>query len=266
MGKVKYASALLRFYWRLIAALLILPALPAVLAGHNAPPRLAPETSANLRLLAEQKAVKAASTAAPPHTSNCEHHACLALTFDDGPNPNSTAIILDALEKEQVNATFFLIGRYIKGNEGLVRRMSEDGDDVGNHSWAHPDFTTLSPAQIHQQISDTQTAITDLGLPAPKLFRPPYGAFHPALLKYINMPVILWNIDPKDWMQTSAKDVAKLVEQQAKPGGIIVLHDHIITAQAVERLIEKLKTKYKFVTVTELLDLSAKSRGIYIGL
>lgn len=197
---------------------------------------------------------------------NCAKVACLALTFDDGPNPASTPIILDSLEAADAHATFFEIGRYIKGNESLLLRMSRDGDDIGNHSWSHPDFTKLTPPQIRSQINKTQRAVTNLGLSAPKMFRPPYEYFQLSMLRYIKMPVILWNVDPKDWAQKKSSSVARIVEQQARPGAIIVMHDKTTTADALAKILRDLAPKYQFVSVSELLNLKARSRGIYIGL
>ncbi len=197
---------------------------------------------------------------------NCSQVTCLALTFDDGPNSVSTPQILGALEAAGAHATFFEIGKYIGANQSLLIRMSQDGDDIGNHSWSHPDFTKLTPAQIRSQIDKTQKAITSIGIEAPAMFRPPYEYFELPMLKYIKMPVILWNVDPKDWAQKSSANVAKIVKQQAIPGGIIVMHDKTTTAGALAKILHDLSTKYQFVTVSQLLGLNQSSKGVYFGL
>src|SRR2546429_28308 len=76
---------------------------------------------------------------------DCGRTSCLALTFDDGPNPTVTPQVLDILDRHHVQATFFLIGSRVAGNEALLRRMHQAGHEIGNHSWSHVDFTTLSP-------------------------------------------------------------------------------------------------------------------------
>ena len=96
---------------------------------------------------------------------DCGKVACLALTFDDGPNPITTPQVLDVLEHEQVPATFFVVGSRVPGQEKLLRRMFYDGNEVGSHSWNHPDFTTLSSEQIIDQINRTQAVVMAAGLP-----------------------------------------------------------------------------------------------------
>lgn len=209
--------------------------------------------------------VRLLATPPPPPTPDCAVMACVALTFDDGPNADSTPIILNALEKERVKATFFVIGLKVAANKDSLLRMQKDGNEIGNHTWAHPNLTKITRAQAEQQISQTQNAVTALGLPAPKLFRPPYEAFTKSMLAYIHMPVILWNIDPKDWKEKDPKNVAAIVEAQARSGGLIVVHDRPTTAAAVEKIIQDLKSKFRFVTVTELLNLAPDAQGIYIG-
>jgi len=209
--------------------------------------------------------VRLLATPPPPPTPDCAVAACVALTFDDGPNADSTHIILDALKKERVKATFFVIGLKVAANKDSMQRMQKDGHEIGNHTWAHPNLTKLTQAQIEQQISQTQTAVTGLGLQPPKLFRPPYEAFTKSMLTYIHMPVILWNIDPKDWKEKDPKNIVAIVETQARSGGLIVMHDKAVTAAAIAQIISDLKPKFKFVTVTELLNLPPDAQGIFIG-
>jgi peptidoglycan/xylan/chitin deacetylase (PgdA/CDA1 family) len=172
---------------------------------------------------------------------------------------------MEALNKERVKATFFLIGNRVAANAAIVRKLADSGQDIGNHSWAHPNFLKLNPTQIQQEISQTQVAIITAGAPAPHLFRPPYGSFTGGLLPYVGMPVILWNVDPKDWSQKDPAAIVQAVETQAKPGAIIVMHDHPTTAAAVGKIVHDLKGKYQFVTVTKLLNLKPDSVGEFIG-
>ncbi len=143
--------------------------------------------------------------------------------------------------------------------------MQADGDDIGNHSWAHPDFTRIPVDQIHQQINLTQTAIVATGVKPPFLLRPPYGKINQTIVSQIDLSVIMWNVDPKDWAQKDPNVIAQMVEAQAKPGGIIVMHDKPLTAAATEKIIASLKDKYRLVTVSQLLGLNPTSRGIYFG-
>lgn len=249
------------YFFRPVLTLLVLVGLPFLFTDgpwHMYRPILQPETSANLSDIHY-----AVHTRPSP---NCTKRKCVALTFDDGPNPESTDKIINVLEKQDVRASFFFIGRFIKGQERSVRRAYIDGDDIGNHSWDHAYFTKLKPNQIKAELAKTNQAIEAIGLPSPHLFRPPYGDFRLAMLKYIHVPVILWNVDPKDWAQSNPKVIVKIVEKQAKPGALIVMHDRKLTAEALDKIITNLKRKYRLVTVTELLGLTPKSQGAYVGL
>lgn len=198
---------------------------------------------------------------------NCKLHPCLALTFDDGPNPYTTPSVLRILEREHVHASFFVVGSRVHGNEALLRRMWTDGDEIGDHSWTHPDMTTLKPAQIRQQIALTQNAIKAAGVPAPTLFRPPYGAIDQKVIANVPLTFMFWNEDPEDWAASSPKQVEKSVIASAKPGGVVDMHDiYEVTADSLDPIIKKLKTEhYQFVTVSQLLSLKPGQKGEYYG-
>lgn len=201
---------------------------------------------------------------APPVAKpNCAVEACVALTFDDGPRADSTPKILTILEQEQVKATFFVVGRYVPANASLVKRMATDGYDIGNHTWAHPNLKKLTTPQIQEQINLTQAAIVAAGAPAPILFRPPYMDLNDQVKAAINMPIILWNVDTRDWAEKDPARIAQAIEAQLRPGAILVLHDENTTAAAIEQVIQHQKGKYHFVTITELLPVNAMSRGVY---
>lgn len=198
---------------------------------------------------------------------DCQTHRCLALTFDDGPDMYTTPQVLSILEKEQVHASFFIVGSRVAGNQVLLRRMRADGDEIGDHSWTHPDFTTLNPAQIRQQIALTQKAIAAAGVPAPTLFRPPYGAVDQKVIDNVPLTIMFWNEDPRDWAADSPKQVEKAVEASAEPGGVVDMHDiYQVTATALDPIIKKLKSEhYQFVTVSQLLGLKPGQKGEYYG-
>jgi peptidoglycan/xylan/chitin deacetylase (PgdA/CDA1 family) len=205
-------------------------------------------------------------TVAPP-LIDCTRLNCIALTFDDGPNPITTPQIVSTLEQFHVPASFFMVGSRVAGNGPLLRRMQADGYEIGNHSWSHPNLTTLPDDQVRQQVQATQDAITATGVPAPKLFRPPYGAVDVRTESDINMPILMWNEDPRDWAAESPAQVIQAVEASAKPGGIVDMHDiYHVTANALPQIISDLQTRgFHFVTVSELLQLTPDSRGLYYG-
>lgn len=190
----------------------------------------------------------------------------LALSFDDGPNPLTTPLILRTLEEEHVRASFFVVGSRVQGNEAILQREYRDGDDIGNHSWSHPDFSTLSQAQIMSQITRTEQTIAAAGVPAPYMFRPPYGVLGKHSPAKVPLAIILWNIDPQDWGDHDAASLTKRIISEAKPGGIIDLHGiYIATAQAIKPAIIELKKHYQLVPVSQLLDIHPGQTGIYYG-
>lgn len=193
---------------------------------------------------------------------DCNLMPCLALSFDDGPDPATTPVIIDALEKAGAKATFFLIGNRVPGHEAILRRMQADGFDIGNHSWAHPDFTKLRPEQMLDQINRTQSVISAAGVTPPHLFRPPYGAQNEIVRQTLPLPIILWNVDPKDWAEKDPHRIAEIVVASAKPGAIIVMHDsHPTTAAAAAEFINKLSQTYQLVTISQLVQIPAEARG-----
>jgi len=217
-------------------------------------------------VIAPKPQVRGAYTQVHPPI-NCNVLRCIALTFDDGPHAGVTPKVLDVLRDEQVKATFFIVGSRVAGREHLIQRAFSEGHEIGNHSWNHPMFTELSPAQIESQLRDTQEAIMQAGVPAPHIFRPPYGAVDDAVLAHTPLTTVRWNIDPADWDVRNAVKVKKGILEQARPGGIILLHDtHITTAYALRGTIHELKKrKFHFVTVSQLLQVGPGDRGNYSG-
>ena len=200
-------------------------------------------------------------------TPDCSRVACVALTFDDGPDRDTTPVILSALEQAHVPATFFLIGNRVANDADLVQRMYQDHDDIGDHSWSHADLTKLPPDQIRSQIEQTQVVNSNTGVPAPSFVRPPYGVVNQTVEDNIPLPLVLWNIDPRDWAETDPAKIGAAVTALAKPGAIILMHDaKPSSAAAVAAILANLKTHYQLVTVSQLLQLSSASRGQYFSL
>lgn len=123
----------------------------------------------------------------------------LALTFDDGPRRATTAKLLEGLEQRGVQATFFLIGKQIEGNEDLIRQMADSGHQIGIHTFDHVELRNLSPADIHRQLDPTREALRAILGDRELLLRPPYGFVDDTLLQQADSPIILWSVDPEDW-------------------------------------------------------------------
>ena len=187
---------------------------------------------------------------------DCNAQKCLALTFDDGPGA-STPELLDSLKTHGARATFFMIGRQVAPEAAVVKRVHDEGHEIGNHTWDHKDLTTLSAAEIRSQIDRTSDAIVAAAGVRPVLVRPPYGAVNDTVVSILNAPVILWNVDPQDWKDRNADTVYNRVIENAGPGSIVLSHDiHETTVQAYARLVPQLiENGFMLVTVSELLGL-----------
>ena len=197
---------------------------------------------------------------------DCTVRPCMALSFDDGPNPDVTPHILDILARQQVKATFFVVGAHIAGHESILKRQYAEGHEIGNHSWSHPDLSKLTPEQAGEQIQATQRAIAGVGVPVPRLLRPPYGAVSDVVVAHNNLSIVRWNIDPEDWLFRDPAKIQEHLLSQARPGAIILLHDiYPSTVAALEPALQVLKQSYQFVTVSQLLNLTPGDQGQYFS-
>lgn len=187
----------------------------------------------------------------------------LALTFDDGPSSVTTPVLLDGLARRGIHATFFLVGSMAADNHATVRRMAEEGHQLGVHTYDHSlqrGLTGLSEAQFRGQVDTTRDLISALTGQTEFAFRPPYGFVDDSVKKWAESPIILWSVDPEDWKYQDADRVAEHIISHAKDGAIILLHDIFRTSvegalKAVDVLMEK---GYRFVTVDELF----RERGV----
>ena len=183
----------------------------------------------------------------------------IAITFDDGPNPELTPRLLDMLKERGLRATFFVVGKNVEEYPGIVTRMALDGHEVANHSWSHPALTKLGVESFRKQVENTNQAIANATGKRPVLMRPPYGATSVSLNKRLNeqfgLKVILWSVDPLDWKYRNSDRVYNSIIQNTRPGSIILAHDiHPTTVAAMPATLDALLGKgYKFVTVSELI-------------
>jgi|HubBroStandDraft_6_1064221.scaffolds.fasta_scaffold01556_3 cellulose synthase/poly-beta-1,6-N-acetylglucosamine synthase-like glycosyltransferase/spore germination protein YaaH/peptidoglycan/xylan/chitin deacetylase (PgdA/CDA1 family) len=200
----------------------------------------------------------------------------VALTFDDGPDPNWTSRIIDVLHQKQVPAAFFVIGESANQYPGIVKREFDLGNEVGNHTFTHPDFETISKSQLQFELNLTELLLeSNLGVKT-LLFRPPYGIDHqpetaseiamlpvPQSMGYI---IVGAQIDPHDWGEPdggSPPPVDTIVQRvltdtQTGKGNIILMHDgggdRSHTLAALPQIIDALRRKgYEFVSVGSLL-------------
>lgn len=167
----------------------------------------------------------------------------VALTFDDGPDPEHTPCILDLLAASGARATFFLIGERAARCPELVRRIVSEGHAVGNHTYSHVSCSGLPPQRLREELRATDAVLEALGTVGPRLFRPPYGALRPELAWRLireGRRVVLWSRDSRDYRGASTEAVAALGES-VEPRDVLLLHDRFpATVAALPRLLEHL--------------------------
>lgn len=180
----------------------------------------------------------------------------VALTFDDGPSPETTRLILDTLKKYNAKATFFMLGSRVSFYPEIVKEMKEAGHELGNHTWNHPDLTKATPEKIALEINNTSNAIEEASGSKPTVFRPPYGAVNNSVRAQTTMPIVLWDVDTLDWKYRDADHLLNHVKKHVKNGSTILMHDiHMSTAQGLDAVLAFLQEEgYTFVTVSELKE------------
>jgi peptidoglycan/xylan/chitin deacetylase (PgdA/CDA1 family) len=146
--------------------------------------------------------------------------AVAALTFDDGPHPQSTPALLDVLEQYQVHATFFMLGELAQQYPELVRKVAQAGHAIGNHSWDHPHFSVISSRDQRWQMRACERALAPYGQ---RLFRPPFGQ-HDAASRFnawwLGYRVIMWDLDARDWIDDNAHSIAARLVHRMHSGSI----------------------------------------------
>ena len=186
----------------------------------------------------------------------------IAITFDDGPHPTLTPLLLDALYERGIKATFFLLGMEVDRHPEIVARMYQEGHSIGNHSYRHPRFIDISRQSMINEIESTNRSIkAATGGSTPTLLRPPYGARNNMVLdvaREMDMSVVLWSVDPRDWNHRNAPIVRDIIVSYATDGSVVLLHDiHETSVEAAVMAIDKLLERgYVFVTVEELFALN----------
>jgi len=182
----------------------------------------------------------------------------VALTFDDGPHKDYTPRILDILKKHNAKATFYVLGNRLTYYPDIVKRAYNEGHEIGNHTWSHPNLKSLSKEALVEEVNSASNEIAKITGKPPKTIRPPYGAYNDTLKELASMPLILWSVDTLDWKHKNKSKVKQIIQANVTNGSIILMHDiHQASADALEDVIISLtKQGYRFVTVSELLQLS----------
>ena len=195
-----------------------------------------------------------------------KNNKSIAITFDDGPDNLITPKVLDILSKENVKATFFVVGELSQANPNVLKRIVEEKHAIGNHSWTHPNFEKLNDEDSNKEIELTEQKVFEITGKKMALFRPPYGLVTEKQVQILSQQgykVIGWNVDPSDYKDLVKEDIIKAIEDKTHNGSIILEHsaggDWTKMQGIIEALpivIEDLKRKgYTFKTIPELLNI-----------
>lgn len=192
----------------------------------------------------------------------------IALTFDDGPNPKYTPLILDILKEYNIRATFFVLGKHALKYPELIEREMLENHEIGNHTFNHINPVQCSPTEFEKEFTLTQEVIFSTIEVMPRLFRPPYGNYNEKVVEIVEnqgAKVVIWSThqDSKDWSNPGVNEIVKTIVSETRNGDIILLHDHVEhdksdTVESLKIIIPKLKEKgYKFVTVSQLIEINS---------
>jgi peptidoglycan/xylan/chitin deacetylase (PgdA/CDA1 family) len=184
----------------------------------------------------------------------------IALTFDDGPYPIFTPLLIERLRELHVPGTFFLIGRDAQQWPGLAQRIRAAGDEVGDHTYSHPDLDKESAARVRREIIEGRNVLFRItGDPSVRrLFRPPHGRYTERTLEVaqsLGYETILWTDDGGDWRTVTPGALAQHLEEHATAPEIVLLHNgKLPTIAMLGRVVARFKAAgYRFVTVDGLL-------------
>ena len=191
----------------------------------------------------------------------------VAITFDDGPHPVFTPQILDILGKYNAKATFFVAGNKVKRFPDVLKRQMEEGHEIANHTFNHIYNGRITEAKLTEELVLTDAIIEKTVGIKPNLYRPVGGLYNDTIINTAvknGKLVVLWSwrMDPKDWRNTSASEISRIVTNDVQPGNIILLHDwHGTEDSKISQTVRSLETilrylsenGYKCVTVSELL-------------
>jgi peptidoglycan-N-acetylglucosamine deacetylase len=184
----------------------------------------------------------------------------VALTFDGGPS-GYTPKIARILKRKHATATFFWVGSRTFGWEKVVRRVSDRGHEIANHSWFHDDLTMFSADAVRRDLARTNRRLARLTGERPTIFRPPYGAVNQQVRQVasdLGLRTVIWDADSLDWTGPGCEQIVRLVLDRVHPGAIVLLHDgggnRTQTVCALPKIIRKLRARnYRFVTVSKAL-------------
>jgi peptidoglycan/xylan/chitin deacetylase (PgdA/CDA1 family) len=198
--------------------------------------------------------------------------AAIAITFDDGPHPEFTPMVLELLNSYGARGTFFCLGRYAEKNPSIIQAVAESGHCIANHTYDHKSMPVTTSRERRNQLRMCSQALRPYEQP---LFRPPYG--HQSIASYLDAwrmgyQIVTWDVTACDWLDKSAEWMAERMMARARKGSILLLHDRLSCAPsqtyfdrmpmigALRIVLDRWSKDYRFVTLPELLQLGKAVR------
>ncbi|MNJ49953.1 Peptidoglycan-N-acetylmuramic acid deacetylase PdaC [compost metagenome] len=191
----------------------------------------------------------------------------IAFTFDDGPNPLYTRQLIEIFSKVNGKATFFMLGDQIDAHEDVTQEVLDAGHEIGNHTYTHPDLTTLTLQDAQSEILRMEERITGLTGKKPLTFRPPYFGINKDILQFVTdrgyYTIGAVNGEARDWEQPGTEFIVEQTRKTVDKGKVLIFHDgygdRSQSVEAVRLLLDELQAEgYRFVTVSELIEIYNK--------
>jgi peptidoglycan/xylan/chitin deacetylase (PgdA/CDA1 family) len=191
----------------------------------------------------------------------------VALTFDDGPDPQFTPMVIDILKKHGVRATFFVLGRQAELYPHILREIINSGSEIANHSYSHPSFSLLS---VVERLSELKNCQRSIGKSGKQIFRPPYGHASggtPFWASVLDFTTVNWSADAKDWEDNDHISIHRMLTENVKPGSVVLLHDRLENATdtrlfnrqgmvtALDKFLEERVSEMTFRPISEMISL-----------
>lgn len=183
----------------------------------------------------------------------------VSLTFDDGPHPVWTPLVLDRLRKRGVHATFFVVGERVRAHPDIVARIADEGHAIGNHGWIHRSFLWNTTSAIRESIERCQHAVAEIVGAAPRWVRPPFGRRDFRLyrvLRRLELVPVLWSLDSLDWFRNDADAIRRRL-RRAQRGDIVLMHDGRPDCAPLIHALDSLLDEFERTQIpTSLLELN----------
>ena len=177
-----------------------------------------------------------------------------ALTFDDGPSPETTPRLLDILQQKDAPATFFTLGSKAAAYPDIIKREAKEAHEVASHTMHHQNLIRIPATAAISDINEAKSTLKSLLGHDPIYTRPPYGNTNDTVRTTVGTPIILWSVDSEDWRSKNVDSILATTMSEIHDGAIILMHDiYPTTVDAVPILIDTLRKEgYEFVTLSEL--------------